>query len=98
MKSKRDELVELLNSKINKNRESEVLGDENAFDLPIDEKFDYFEKYEDDETGCKMVFGNGYLLSTDEDVIEEQADEMEESYNEMEIDGVLIYYICDPNA
>ena len=80
----------------------------NRLEWELDSSDDFEEKFHifyDDSTDITLVAGNGLLLSTNEDDIETQANEMElydprigQGYYEVEIDGTLIYYIWDPNA
>ena len=106
-----DDLLDLVNllNRVKKETKVDEKGNEfNRLEWELDSSNDFEEKFHifhDDSTDITLVAGNGLLLSTNEDDIETQADEMElydprdgQGYYEVEIDGTLIYYIWDPNA
>ena len=106
-----DDLLDLVNllNRVKKETKVDEKGNEfNRLEWELDSSDDFEEKFHifyDDSTDITLVAGNGLLLSTNEDDIETQANEMElydprigQGYYEVEIDGTLIYYIWDPNA
>jgi hypothetical protein len=106
-----DDLLDLVNllNRVKKETKVDEKGNEfNRLEWELDSSDDFEEKFHifhDDSTDITLVAGNGLLLSTNENDIETQANEMElydprtgQGYYEVEIDGTLIYYIWDPNG
>lgn len=106
-----DDLLDLVNllNRVKKETKIDKKGNKfNRLGWELDNLDDFKEKFHifhDDSTDITLVAGNGLLLSTDENDIETQADEMEsydprtgQTYYEVKIDGTPIYYIWDPNA
>jgi hypothetical protein len=108
-----DDLLDLVNllNRVKKETKVDEKGNEfNRLEWELDSSGDFEEKFHifhDDSTDITitLVAGNGLLLSTNENDIETQANEMElydprtgQGYYEVEIDGTPIYYIWDPNA
>ena len=95
------------NSKVNianfLNRKLKEGGTDNPLAVALDiadedlAYYDNFKEFTDDDTDITLISGNGLLISDDEDDIETQADAMETSYDEIEVDGRTLYFIYDPN-
>lgn len=102
------DLVNLLNRVKEETKTDEKGNKFNRLEWELNSLGDYEEKFHifhDDSTDITLVAGNGLLLSTNENDIETQSEEMElydprigKGYYEVEIDDTLIYYIMDPNA